>query len=144
MDNVCVPCGNGTFIAQNNHTDEACSVWSTCPPGEGRVRDHIMSTTLDVKCESCDLTDENEKQFSMGHDYSACSDHMPCPPGFGSNLDLVIDINGGSSYVSTCTPCALGTYSDSKDFKPCKADITVCLAGEYFVKQNATSNSTTG
>ena len=144
MDNVCVPCGNGTFIAQNSHTDEACSVWSTCPPGTGRVSTVIMSATRDVECEPCDLENDQEMQFSMGNDYSECSDHMPCPPGFGSNLNLVIDINGGSSYVSTCTPCALGTYSESNDFEPCKADITVCPAGKYLVKQNSTSNSTTG
>ena len=81
----------------------------------------------------------------MGNDYSACSEHTSCPPGFGSTLELLIGSSDAHNYVSTCGPCAPGTYSAQDDFQPCIADnVTECDAGYKLVKADAITNATTG
>ena len=89
-----------------------------------------MSKVLDVQCEDC--TDPVDFSFSLGRDYSACSEHSRCDRGFGSNLQSLLKSGINKIYISTCTPCAPGTYMDESDhFDPCKIDgVDTCEAGK--------------
>ena len=87
-NNKCEPCADGTFMDKSNHTEAACKVWTTCPPGQGRNTTTGMSKELDVECHEC--TDPDDYLFSLGEDYSACNEHSQCDKGFGSNLQSLL------------------------------------------------------
>lgn len=133
-DRQCEPCASESYTASANL--DSCLPFLPCAPGT--VYEAPGSATHPPVCTSCSVGTYcaggldasiacNVGEDTWDHDADPatyCEAHSPCSAG------TYITGEGSATTDTSCTPCALGTFSVSMNAATCVA-WTTCEAGQY-------------
>lgn len=111
-DDLCTPCEDGTFSAEN---DASCAPWSNC--SEGHYVSLAGTSSSDRQCAPCEFG-----TFSLEGNAESCSNWSSCSPG------THISELGTSTSDRECFECEDGTFTVGSDLEEC-VEWSICSPG---------------